>query len=178
MDPYLGELKLIPYQQILPDGWKECDGALLPIAQNQALFALLGTNYGGDGRTTFGIPDLRGRTPVCCNYVLAPKKAPYGVATVGGAESVTLTQAQIPQHNHNINVSSKTGTQTSVKNNIYAGVPTSANASLYAPFGTTPFAIDASSFIAAGGSQPHDNMQPYLALKWIIAVLGIFPPRG
>jgi microcystin-dependent protein len=177
MDPYLGEIKLITYPTIIPKGWLECNGALLQISQNQALFSLLGTNYGGDGKTTFGIPDMRGRVPVGTNYGAPAKSAPYGLATVGGADNVTLTEAQMPQHSHVVRVSTSPGTQISVANNIYAGVPPLAGAALYAPFKGNPLAIDASSFQSVGGNQPHSNMQPFLVLRWIIAVYGDYPPH-
>jgi microcystin-dependent protein len=177
MEQYLGEIKLIPYSTKIPKGWHECDGTILPMQGNQALYSLLGCNYGGDGKTTFALPDLRGRVPVGSNTEVPAKDPRYGLGLSGGVEEVTLTPNQMPRHKHTINVSSNTGTATSIKGAIYAAVPTSAKANLYAPFGKTPFAADEETFEQVGGGKAHNNMQPSLALRWIISMRGIYPPR-
>ena len=162
-EPFMGEIRIFSFT-FAPQGWAFCSGQLLPINQNQGLFSLLGADYGGDGQVNFGLPDLRGRLPLDAEGL-----------TVGiqeGAPSVTLTLAHMPMHTHTVNGSSvATGGSTSPANNFLGGVNNA-----YSPGPpTTTLAADALS--STGFSQAHDNMQPYLALNFCVALQGIFPSR-
>jgi len=161
-EPFLSEIRLMSFD-FPPKGWALCDGQLLPINQNQALFSLLGTAYGGDGRVTFALPDLRGRVPVKeGSEMIRGQKL--------GAPSVTLTQDQLPKHTHMVQASSNAaGTQSDPSGALLAPV----NGGYGAPAALTP--LEASSVTSVGGGQPHDNMQPYLTLSFCIALTGIFP---
>lgn len=162
-EPFLGEIKLMSFH-LPPKGWAVCDGQLLPINQNQALFALLGTYYGGDGRTTFALPDLRGRVPI--------HFTDYQVGQRGGAESHTLSGRQLPEHNHSVQASS-----ASANTPLPAGAAPGAGVEAYAaPVQLVPLRAD--TVRASGGSQAHPNMQPYLVLNFCIALQGIFPSRN
>ena len=161
--PYVGEIRMFA-GNFAPAGWMFCDGQLLPISENETLFQLIGTTYGGDGQSTFALPDLRGRVPIHSGngFVLAEQ---------GGAEEVTLTVQQIPAHSHPLIGSSSTGS-TSIPENGFLAKSTSNT-----PY--TPFPPDRNlrpnSISAAGGSQPHTNFQPYLCISFIISLFGIFP---
>lgn len=181
MDNYLGEIRIFA-GDFAPRNWAFCNGALLNIANNQALFALLGTVYGGDGRTTFGLPDLRGR--VVINQGVSAYQANYPLGNVGGVETVTLTESQMPIHNHQFMVSTSDGTKVTVENNYYAApvappTPTSANKNIvfYQPDtdGEVKSPFMKSTIQPVGGSQPHENRQPYLTVSYIIALTGIYP---
>ncbi|MEO8515470.1 MAG: tail fiber protein [Flavobacterium sp.] len=168
-DYYLGEIKLVPYN-FAPTGWARCDGQLLSIAQNQALFALLGTTYGGNGQTTFALPDLRGRVPMSDGQ--GPGLTPRVLGEMGGTETNTLTVAQMPAHNHTVN-----GVSTDGDQNIPTGsLP--ANTKLldkeYSA-GNADTTMSPQMIGITGGSQPVNNVQPYTTLTYIIAVQGIFP---
>jgi microcystin-dependent protein len=161
--PYVGEIRMFA-GNFAPAGWMFCEGQLLPISENETLFQLIGTTYGGDGESTFGLPDLRGRIPIHQGNgsILAEQ---------GGAEEITLTVQQIPAHNHALLGSASNGGQSGPGNNFLAN---STVISLYAP--ETPAAIMAPTAIpSAGGSQPHTNFQPYLCVDFIISLFGIFP---
>ncbi|MBK6974750.1 MAG: phage tail protein [Sterolibacteriaceae bacterium] len=165
-EPFLGEIRPFSFG-FAPKGWAHCDGTLLPISQNQALFALLGTTYGGDGRTTFALPDLRGRASM---HVSAPH--PQGES--GGAESITLTIAQIPPHSHPANCSNVPATQASPFGKFWA-----QDSDGNVVFNSTGNAGMASTAIGnAGGGQPHPNVQPYVVVNYCIALQGIFPSRN
>ena len=174
--PFVGEIRMFG-GNFAPAGWMLCVGQLLPISENEVLFNLIGTTYGGDGQSTFGLPDLQGRVPVHqgSGFVLAEK---------AGVESVTLTNNQIPAHNHPVQAAS--GTQGAV------AVP-AANTILgdevlnpaqnptpfaYLPGGGAPTALAPISIGPTGGSQPHDNMQPFLTINFIISLFGIFPSQN
>jgi microcystin-dependent protein len=149
-----------------PKGFAQCNGQMLAIAQNQALFSLLGTQYGGDGRVTFALPDLRGRTPVGYSNT-----SPIG--TVGGSESVTLTSQQLPQHVHELSGTAATDNTR----NPNGGLLGTATTNLYAPTGGPQVPLAANSVASAGGTQPHENMQPYSVINYCIALTGIYPSR-
>jgi len=169
--PYLGEV--IPFAgNFAPSGWALCNGQLLPINQNQALFALLGTTYGGNGITTFGLPDLRGRCAV--HVAQGPGLSPYDLGQVGGTETVTLNTQQIAPHPHPANCLNATANQPKPNNNIWA-----IDAGGGKQYGTTKAAgTMAPNIIGPSGSgQAHNNIQPYLALNYCIALQGIFPQR-
>lgn len=181
MDPFLGEIRLCAFS-FAPRGWAFCNGALLPVRQNQALFALLGITYGGDGVNTFGLPDLRGRTAVSAG----PSQLTGTNYTQGaqlGTETVTLTSAQVPSHSHLLQVSTSAGTSAT----IGAAVNIPATSSVTAPAVPEATYGDASSNLTAmssrmcqlsGGNQPHANVQASLVLNYIIATQGIFPSRN
>jgi microcystin-dependent protein len=163
VDQYLGEIRLVAFN-FEPQGWAFCDGRLLPINQNQALFSLLGTYYGGDGRTTFALPDLRGRVPV---GVVEPN---YEIGSTGGAETVKLGVAQLPGHSHPVRGNSASG----AKKDPTGAVPGKGGA-----YAATQNAKLSSIMLGkTGGGQAHENRQPYLSLSFIIALTGIFPSRN
>ncbi len=159
-----------------PRGFALCNGQLMPISQNQALFSLLGTMYGGDGRTTFALPDLRGRTPLGAGGSVDPAWQPpqHQVGERGGAESVTLTIADLPQHNHQFNAVTAPAAARNPASNLY-GTTTSA---IYAPASGAQVALDASTIAKAGGGNAHENMQPFQVINYCIALTGIFPSRN
>ncbi|CAD6875576.1 phage tail protein [Methylomonas fluvii] len=167
MDPILGEIKLFAIN-IVPKGWAPCNGTLLPIAQNQALYSLLGTYYGGDGRNTFALPDLRGRVPV------ATVGEQPGAS--GGTEIVTLTAAQVPPHTHEINVSTAAGDQTNAIGHHIAA-PANNNNLYIAATGASTIALDPATVDTQGGNGNHNNMQPFLTLNYYIATAGVYPQR-
>ena len=167
MDQYVGEIRLVPYT-FAPSGWALCAGQLLPINQNQALFSLLGTNFGGDGRTTFALPDLRGRVPLGAGQ--AAGGTSYAVGSSGGQESVKLTVSSLPAHAHPIRANSGASTTT----HPVGAVPAAGGA--YAP--TQNAAMNSATAGKTGGGQAHENRQPYLALNYIIALVGIFPSQN
>lgn len=162
--PYLGQIGMFA-GDFVPYGWMPCDGRLLPITGYTALFALLGTSYGGNGQTTFALPDLRGRVPL--------HRGPGDpLGSMGGAEQVTLTQAQIPPHLHQPLASAATGTSRSPAGNL----PARSSGALYADAGSAGPATTIQT-AAVGNGQPHDNMAPSLAVQFMIAVAGVFPVR-
>ena len=164
-EPYIGEIKMFGGNFAIL-GYAFCDGTLLPIDQNDALFNLIGTTYGGDGQTTFGLPDLRGRIPV-------HQGNGFQLGQLSGTETVTLPTAQIPSHNHAVAANSNTGSSGNPQGNIVAG-------STLTPYDTTAAAnqMGGSGIGQTGGSQPHDNIMPYQCVNYIIALEGIFPPRN
>lgn len=161
--PYVGEIRMFA-GNFAPAGWMFCEGQLLPISENETLFQLIGTTYGGDGQSTFALPDLRGRIPI-------HQGNGFILAETGGVEEVTLTVSQIPAHSHPLLGSSANGTQASPANNVLA---TSTVVTPYAPE-TASAAMAATAIGAVGGSQPHTNFQPYLCVDFIISLFGIFP---
>lgn len=161
---FVGEIRMFG-GNFAPAGWAFCDGSLLPISENETLFNLIGTTYGGDGQATFALPDLRGRLPIHQGNGAV-------IGQAGGAESVTITQATMAAHTHTLSASGNIGSQSTAANNVLSQSPSVA---FYKapPFSVTlaPQALPG----AAGGSQPHDNFQPYLCLSFIISLFGIFP---
>lgn len=169
MEPFIGEIALFPYNQI-PTGWAACDGKILPIQQNTALFSLLGIKYGGDGKQNFALPDLRGRTIVSQGIL---NSSAYRVGNSGGLESVTLTTDTIPPHNHLFSASSQTATTNAPINHLLA----TANAGMYAGSLTNPQVISPATVGNYVGGQPHPNVQPSIALQYCIATSGLYPMR-
>lgn len=165
--PYVGEIRIFA-GSFPPAGWAFCDGTPLPISENDVLFQLIGTTYGGDGEETFNLPDLRGRVPVHQGTALGQT---YTLGESAGVEQVTLSTQQIPVHTHALIGSKDTGTQGNPVGNILAA---NTIVSMYkaAPI-TGP--LNAASYGPTGGSQPHENLQPYLGLNFIISLFGIFP---
>ena len=172
MDPLLASI-LIFAGNFAPKGWAFCNGQLLAINQNQALFALLGTTYGGNGQTTFALPDLRGRVPI--HFGQGPGLSNYDLGQAGGAENTTLTVNNLPAHNHPLHATSEGGS-TSAPAGAYLG-NTGALDREYNISGTS-VTMNAGAIGATGASQPFSNVQPYLAINFIIALQGIFPSRN
>jgi len=163
-DPFLGEIKICGFD-FPPKGWALCNGQLLPINQNQALFSILGTNYGGNGQTTFALPDLRARTPIHFgDGVLLAEK--------GGADAVTLTEAELAAHGH-LRATSNQATSTTPVGNVLANAPR-RGVGVFADPVNTAVMIGTQP---VGGGQPHDNRQPSLVLNFVIALIGIFPSQ-
>jgi microcystin-dependent protein len=169
--PYLGEIRMFG-GNFAPAGWAFCDGQPLLISENDRLFNLIGTTYGGNGETTFALPDLRGRLPLHAGT--GSDGVTYTLGQMAGEESVTLTVNQIPAHTHLVNVDENSGTQVSPTNNILAQ---SQNPQMYRAL-TPTLAMNASSVQPAGGSQPHDNMMPFLVISFIISLFGDFPSQS
>jgi microcystin-dependent protein len=170
-DPFIAEIRIFA-GNFPPRGWAFCNGQLLPISQNTALFALVGTFYGGDGKVSFGLPNLQGRAPVHTS-----DSGDYFLGATGGEETVTLTQAEIAQHTHAFNVSAEVANQTlPAANRMFAQ---SQGGNAYQSNTTQSLVpLNPGAVTITGASLPHNNMQPYLALTFIIALQGIFPPRG
>ena len=162
--PFLGEIKIVGFNYA-PKGWAECNGQFLPINQNQALFSLLGTMYGGNGQTTFALPDFRGRIPI-------HQGAGFNVGNAGGQEFHTVTQSEMPSHNHFVQATNSTGTTNVPIGNLLAVT----NQPMYRTSANTT--LHPSTISNVGGSQPHENRQPYLVLNFIIALQGVFPARS
>ncbi|SMD45537.1 Microcystin-dependent protein [Aquiflexum balticum DSM 16537] len=180
MEPFVGQIIETPYN-FAPLGWAFCDGSLLAISENDALFALIGTTYGGDGQTTFALPDLRGRMAIHVGQ--GPGLPFYSLGERAGAATTTLSVNNIPPHNHPIQASSADGTQS----NPSGAFP--ANANVVPERGADPVGVDAYATSAngtmapgvvgnSGGGQAFNNMPPYLAVNYIIALFGIFPSRS
>jgi microcystin-dependent protein len=171
-EPYVGEIRMFG-GSFAPAGWAMCNGATLAISENDTLFNLIGTTYGGDGQQTFNLPDLQGRAPVHMgqgpgisqNYVIGEK---------AGVESVTLTTNQIPLHTHSFVASSDAGQSAQPQNALFALLPTG---NLYTQPQQPAVNLNSNMLSAAGGSQPHDNIQPYLCITFIISLFGVFPTQ-
>lgn len=170
-DPFVGEIMKFG-GSFAPSGWATCEGQLIQISQNDALFSLLGTIYGGDGRTTFGLPDLRGRVPVHPGN--GPGLTPISLGQKGGVENVTLTTNQLPQHSHNLNVNSGGGNSEKPGGNFIAS--NSEGVKHYSS--STTINANNGSISNFGGGQSHTNMQPYLGIYYCIALYGIYPSRS
>ena len=161
--PYVGEIRMFA-GNFAPSGWMFCEGQLLPISENETLYQLIGTTYGGDGQSTFALPDLRGRLPI-------HQGNGFALSNTGGAEQVTLTIQQIPVHTHALLATTAIGTSPNPSGNILAAA---GNIDLYRQTAAnTPMASSAVGPV--GGSQPHTNFQPYLCVDFIISLFGIFP---
>jgi microcystin-dependent protein len=175
-EPFLGQIMIFG-GNFAPRGWAFCNGQLLSIAQNSALFSLLGTTYGGDGVTTFGLPDLRGRVPM--HWGQGPGLTNRVLGESSGSETVTLLSTQIPAHNHLMQASTTDANQASPANNICAPVLDSQGAAGFEFSNAAPNAtMNPAAIAASGGSQPHENLQPYLCLSFVIALEGLFPSRN
>jgi microcystin-dependent protein len=174
-EPFIGEIRMFG-GNFAPVGWAFCNGQQMSIAENDALFTLIGTIYGGDGQETFNLPNLNARIPVCAGTNPA-SGTNYDYGEMGGAESVTLTTQQMPVHTHAAFGSVDPGTSNSPQNTVLGSL-TVASGQL--PYGTDPppTALQSSSIPPVGGSQPHDNTQPFLVVSFIISLYGIFPSRS
>jgi microcystin-dependent protein len=170
-EPFLGEIRMFGFQ-FAPTGWAMCNGQLLPISQNTALFSLLGTTYGGNGTSTFALPNLQ--SSVAIHQGQGVGLSPYVIGQNGGTENVTLTQGQMPLHGHTVNASGSPGANTRPAGGVLARATTDVYAA--APDGSTT--MNPGTIGNAGGSQPHTNIQPYLVISFCIALQGIFPSRN
>lgn len=178
-DPFIGEIKMVAFD-FAPKGWATCGGQILPIAQNSALFSLLGTQFGGNGQTTFALPDLRGRVPV--HQGQGPGLTNRTMGESGGSENVTLALAEMPAHGHSLSPGgtlptvSSAGNATTPNGNLPARANDGeSNYSTAVADGSIPLA---GTTAPAGGNLPHNNMPPFLTVNFVIALQGIFPPRN
>ena len=167
--PFIGEIRMFG-GNFAPVGWAFCNGQLMSISQNDALFSLIGTTYGGDGQQTFGLPDLQGRIPV-------NQGTGFSLGQTGGTETVTLTTQQIPSHTHPPQCKSTGGELGSPQNAVWAA--STANQTIYSDAAPTPsLTMNSTTMANDGGNQPHDNMMPFLAVSFIIALEGIYPSQN
>ena len=169
-EPFLAEIRLVGFN-FAPRGWAFCDGQILPINQNQSLYSLLGTTYGGDGRTSFALPDLRGRTPI---HTGSDGFGPFhSLGSKSGEETNTLNVAEMPNHQHSLHASNSDGNNVSPTNNVLAR-------EVGKPYSTPSNLTNMNSAIIAsvGGGQAHNNMMPYIAVNFCIALQGLFPSRN
>jgi microcystin-dependent protein len=170
MDPFVAEIRIFPFN-FAPLGWAFCDGQILPISQNTALFSLLGTTYGGDGKSTFALPNLQGLAPMF--YGQGPGLSLYDLGETGGSETVTLLQSEMPLHSHPVAASQADATDRVPSGQLPAGgIGIGQYATPTAVTGLSPKAVS-----PAGSGSPHNNLMPYLTLNFCIALQGVFPPR-
>lgn len=173
-DPFVAEIRIVGFN-FAPKGWAQCNGQLLPISQNTALFSLLGTFYGGDGKSTFALPNLQGSTPL--HQGQGPGLSQRFIGEQSGSQTVTLIESEMPAHNHNLQSQALAGSASLAAPTQAIARSAGGTAYKQSPFGgTTNLAFQAIS--PTGGSLPHNNMMPYLTLNYVIAMQGVFPPRG
>lgn len=163
--PYVGEIRMFA-GNFAPAGWQLCEGQLLPISENETLFQLIGTTYGGDGQSTFALPDLRGRVPIHFGNG-------FTIAETGGVETITLTVNQVPAHSHALLATGSPATTGSPA----GAVPAEATKRFYTALPGSPATLASGAIGSTGGSQPHDNTQPFLCVNFIISLFGIFPSQ-
>jgi len=180
MEPFIGEIRLLPYE-FAPRGWALCDGQLLPISQNTALFSIIGTTYGGNGTTTFALPDLKGR--VAPGAGRGPGLQNWELGEKNGTDSVTLTAAEMPQHYHSLHGLDETGDTDQPSANAYLGQDSArggqGNINFLAPSNTQPdVTLTPEALMLSGESQSHENRQPFVAVNYCIALVGVFPSRS
>ncbi len=171
-DPFVAEIRIFPFN-FAPRGWAWCNGQLLPLSQNTALFSLLGTTYGGDGRSTFALPDLQGAAPMHPGQ--GPGLSLHDLGETGGSDTVTLLESEIPAHRHTLRASPDPG-------DLFAPGPTtslaaSTGAAAYQTSTASPAQMAPQSLATVGSGQPHNNLMPYLTMYFSIALQGVFPPR-
>lgn len=171
-DPFVAEIRIFPFN-FAPKGWAWCDGQLLPLSQNTALFSLLGTTYGGDGKSNFALPDLQGRAPMHPGQ--GPGLSLHDLGESGGSETVTLLESEIPLHTHSLmTAAGEIGDERSPSGKAIAR--STVGGALYGAASNLG-SMDSTSLASAGGSMPHNNLQPYLTFYFCIALQGVFPPR-
>jgi microcystin-dependent protein len=169
--PFVGEIRMFA-GNFAPNGWMFCEGQTLPISENETLFQLIGTTYGGDGEETFNLPNLASRVPI--HQGTGPDGTTYVLGEMAGTEQETLTVQQIPAHNHAPAATNGPGTQNSPSGGVLA-TPTSTQPNIVMYNSDSPVAMNAQAISPAGGSQPHENTQPFLCINFIISLFGIFP---
>jgi microcystin-dependent protein len=173
VDPFLGEIKMLPWNWA-PKGWAVCNGAVLPIQQNTALFSLIGTTYGGNGVSTFGLPDLQGRVPM--HRSINGQFGPEPIGAIAGSEQITITQSTLPLHNHPLLGTANAGDKKPPEN--YALATNTANSNTYYGSDSSVIALNPTSISMVGGGLPHNNMQHYQVVGFCIATVGYFPTRN
>lgn len=172
MDPFVAEIRIFPFN-FAPKGWAFCDGQILPLSQNTALFSLLGTTYGGDGKSNFALPNMQGNAPMHPGQ--GPGLSLHDLGETGGSETVSLLESEIPSHSHTMNAQNvPLGSLTSAAGNTFTH-PASGN--LFNKVNPAVVSMAPEALAPAGGDQPHNNMQPYLTLNFCIALQGVYPPR-
>lgn len=172
-DPFVGEIRIVAFN-FAPKGWAFCSGQILPLSQNTALFSLLGTTYGGDGKSTFALPDLRDRAPMHSGQGAGLTYRDLGEA--GGSSTVTLVTTELPAHNHTISSKVTAGNLANPMGNIWAGGAGRTPPPMYQN-GAANTTMNDAAVGSSGGDQPHNNRQPYLGMSFIIALQGVFPSR-
>lgn len=174
-EPFVGEIEIFGFN-FAPRGWAQCQGQLMPISQNTALFSLLGTQFGGDGKSTFGLPNLQGQIPVSQGQ--GPGLSDYVMGEMSGSESVSLTLAEIPSHPHTLPADAGAGRVITPAPTAVLGSTERGGPEVYGTAATAGAAMAVNSVGIGGGSQPHNNMMPYITLNYCIALQGIFPARS
>jgi len=175
MDPFIAEIRIFGCN-FPPQGWAQCNGQLLPISQNTALFSLLGTTYGGNGQSNFGLPNLQGAAPIGMGQ--GPGLSQYFEGQTGGSSSVTLVASQIPSHTHNAVATDGSGNTASPANAIWATPSIDRDINFYEGASATTVNMNAAALAITGGAQPHNNLMPYLGSNFCIALFGVFPARN
>jgi microcystin-dependent protein len=171
-DPFVAEIRIFPFN-FAPNGWAFCDGQLMPLSQNTALFSLLGTTYGGDGKSTFALPNLQGRAPMHPGQ--GPGLSPHTLGEAGGNGTVTLSESELPAHSHAMMAQSSLATSKTPTGNTLARP---GKGQTYAPASANVVAMANQALAPAGSQAPHNNMMPYLTFHFCIALQGVFPPRS
>lgn len=176
MDPFVGEIRTVPFN-FAPKGWAFCNGQLLPISSNTALFSLLGTTYGGDGKSTFALPNLQGRVPIQPGQ--GPGLSLYSLGETGGEENVILDVSQIPSHNHSVSLNNLNATTATPSTSASLAAPVDINGDNANAYTASANNEVINTLSAPNGSgNGHNNLSPYLTLNYIIALQGVFPPRS
>jgi microcystin-dependent protein len=171
MDPFVAEIRIFPFN-FAPKGWAFCDGQILPLSQNTALFSLLGTTYGGDGKSNFALPNMQGNAPMHPGQ--GPGLSLHDLGETGGSETVSLLESEIPSHSHALMASNQPGEDPQA---VTEALARSVGANLYQASNAGLVNMSDNILAPAGGDQPHNNMQPYLTLNFCIALQGVYPPR-
>jgi len=174
VDPFVAEIRIFPFS-FAPKGWAFCDGQILPLSQNTALFSLLGTTYGGDGKSNFALPNLQGSAPMHPGQ--GPGLSLHDLGETGGSDTVTLLESEIPSHSHALQGSIHNANAGTPSPNVAMGHSTPAFMYKTPTGNPQPAAMADSALVPAGGDQPHNNLMPYLTLNFCIALQGVFPPR-
>lgn len=173
MDPFVAEIRIFPFN-FAPKGWAFCDGQILPLSQNTALFSLLGTTYGGDGKSNFALPNMQGNAPMHPGQ--GPGLSLHDLGETGGSDTVSLLESEIPSHSHQMTAQANPGSVKLPGPSVALARSGGAAANTYGPASALVNMAD-QTIAPAGGDQPHNNMQPYLTLNFCIALQGVYPPR-
>lgn len=173
--PYVGEIRMFGFGRV-PNGWFSCDGSLQPISEYEVLYTLIGTTYGGDGQSTFAVPDLRGRAPI--HQGTGPGLSSYVIGQMSGTESVTLLTQQLPSHNHALMATTAAATTGAVGVTVLPAAVSGDTMYVTNITGATGAALAANTLSSAGNTQPHDNLMPTLTVQYCIAWAGVFPSQG